>query len=323
MMGAWYLGAELLAIFLVFLSSLIPANIFNAINQFSGSVTLYALGLPALLLVSLGIRAEKPSSKQSFGFGAFMFAICAAFTAMVAGSMIGTQIDSILTLLFGGSTDIVGEMMDISSPLAFLSTFVLSVVCAPLFEELIFRRILIPRLLPYGEGMAIFTSALLFGLMHGNFQQFFYATLFGIVLGYVYVRSGKWMLCVALHAFFNLIGGIVPMVITDILFPESLTSALDALLAGQFSEELLASLAEGWLPLLLLLLYDLIVYGAAIVGLILLIVKRKRIHLEPTSAPLPRNYKKGPTFGNPGIIFALCLCGTLFLISTLVYYLPA
>ena len=315
MIGAWYMSAELIVLLLTVLP--LPTLLSDLLDYFSGSVTLYAVGIPVLLLVTLGVKREMPKS-QSFGFKAFMFALLAAFTAMIAGSMIGSEIDSILQSIFGGSSDIVEEMM---SDVPLWASAILTVGCAPVFEELIFRRILIPRLLPYGEGMAIFMSALLFGLMHGNFQQFFYATLVGLVLGYVFVRSGKWWLCMIMHAIFNFIGGIVPTLIQMLVSPELMDAMMSLTFENVEDFETIGTLAMESLPgLILLLVYDLVLYGAAITGLVLLIKNRRKLHLEPTSCPLPRGYKKGPAFGNPGIIFSLCLCGVLFVLTTIAMY---
>ena len=55
-------------------------------------------------------------------------------------------------------------------------TFTFSVVLAPVMEELIFRKVLIDRTIVYGDKAAVVLSGLLFGVFHGNFHQFFYAS---------------------------------------------------------------------------------------------------------------------------------------------------
>jgi membrane protease YdiL (CAAX protease family) len=62
-----------------------------------------------------------------------------------------------------------------------------------------FRGLILTNLAPYGKGMAIVTSALLFGLMHMNPAQFFYTTLMGIILGLIYVKTGSIWVCIAIH----------------------------------------------------------------------------------------------------------------------------
>lgn len=63
--------------------------------------------------------------------------------------------------------------------------FVFAAVVAPVFEEFVFRGVLLQTLKPYGNGLAIFFTGILFGLYHGNLSQCFYAAAIGIALGYI------------------------------------------------------------------------------------------------------------------------------------------
>lgn len=73
-------------------------------------------------------------------------------------------------------------------------------------EEIMFRGIMLTNLMPYGKGMAIVCSAFLFGLMHMNPSQFFYTTLMGLVLGYIYVRTKSIWICMIIHFVNNALG---------------------------------------------------------------------------------------------------------------------
>jgi membrane protease YdiL (CAAX protease family) len=75
---------------------------------------------------------------------------------------------------------------------------------APIVEEIIFRGLVLRSLEPYGKKFAIFASALLFGLYHGNIIQIPFAFGVGLVLGYVTVEYNMiWAMI--LHMFNNLI----------------------------------------------------------------------------------------------------------------------
>lgn len=87
--------------------------------------------------------------------------------------------------------------------------FVQLVVIAPLFEEFWFRGIVMESLRPYGNGFAIFVSALLFGLTHANVQQFCYAFIIGVCLGYIAVSTKSIVTTTIMHAMFNSISGIL------------------------------------------------------------------------------------------------------------------
>ena len=85
-----------------------------------------------------------------------------------------------------------------------LSMFLYVGLGAPVAEELLFRGVALRSMEPYGKKFAIFASALLFGLYHGNLVQIPYAFLVGLVLGYVTVEYNiGW--AIVLHMFNNLI----------------------------------------------------------------------------------------------------------------------
>ncbi len=74
---------------------------------------------------------------------------------------------------------------------------------APIFEELVFRKLIIDRTRRYGEVLAIVYSSVAFGLFHCNVYQIFYAFAIGLILGYVYVRTGNVILTIIIHMIMN------------------------------------------------------------------------------------------------------------------------
>lgn len=112
------------------------------------------------------------------------------------------------------------------------SMFLYASILAPIGEEILFRGYILRALRPYGKRFAIFGSALLFGLFHGNLLQTPYAFLVGLVLGYVTVEhSIVW--AVLLHMFNNL-------VLADLLtrltanLPEMALGVLNMVIFGSF-----------------------------------------------------------------------------------------
>ncbi len=83
--------------------------------------------------------------------------------------------------------------------MAFISTAIVPAVC----EEFLFRGCVLSNLLPYGKTTALIGSALLFALMHGNFAQFFYTFMAGLVLGAVYLETGSIWAPTFIHLFNN------------------------------------------------------------------------------------------------------------------------
>ena len=126
------------------------------------------------------------------------------FAFAMWGSNITTCINYVLQLLFG-----VGEIenvMDAIAPSSFSSgivTLIFTAFVAPVFEEMIYRHLLLRSLKPIGDTPAIILSALIFGLAHGNFDQFAYAFLSGVIFGLMAVRYDSIIPGMVLHLINN------------------------------------------------------------------------------------------------------------------------
>jgi membrane protease YdiL (CAAX protease family) len=82
--------------------------------------------------------------------------------------------------------------------------FLAAVIAAPLFEEFIFRGIILNGLLRhYSPTFAILFSSFLFGIAHLNPWQFIIAFLLGSFIGWVYYRTRSLLPCIAIHFFAN------------------------------------------------------------------------------------------------------------------------
>lgn len=74
---------------------------------------------------------------------------------------------------------------------------------APLAEEMVFRGAILRVLLKVFDRrwhwLPIVVSAVIFGAVHGNMAQFLHATLLGLLLGWLYYRTGSIVPGVVLH----------------------------------------------------------------------------------------------------------------------------
>ncbi len=76
-----------------------------------------------------------------------------------------------------------------------------SVVAAPIAEEVLFRGVFQGSLMKkYGAWGGIFITSVIFGLAHLIPQQMVAATVTGVILGYVYYRTGSLPAVIAIHA---------------------------------------------------------------------------------------------------------------------------
>ena len=114
----------------------------------------------------------------------------------------------LISLGIGGDNDITEffRPVTIEVPTNLISALVmvfLLVVIAPVFEEIWMRGIVYDALKPYGNGIAIVISSILFGLMHGSLNMLFYTTALGLALGYVRYATGSLFAVTILHALIN------------------------------------------------------------------------------------------------------------------------
>ena len=170
----------------------------------------YVPQLLALLIFWLIIRlipkGESGSSQFSFGW---------LFQVFLMGYGVSTVLNVIGTVLnkSTGGTDFVGEISSMIST-GLVVTFLIPVVIGPILEELIFRKLLIDRIRRFGEWNAVLFSALAFGLFHMNLPQFCYAASVGLMLGYVYVKTGRILYTIIMHILLNSASSLIVLATT-------------------------------------------------------------------------------------------------------------
>lgn len=131
---------------------------------------------------------------------------------IVSGAAIGVgmlYLGNLVTQLFLENTDTVDYANEAISQEPFLIAIVMTVIIGPVLEELIFRKLLLDRLLFLGDWSALLLSSLFFGLFHTNLYQFLYAITVGLVLGYIRIMTGRMRWNILLHMFINLFCGVL------------------------------------------------------------------------------------------------------------------
>lgn len=292
---------------MLFFPEYYESSLFLWFNQI---FSMYLVTAPICLLVIGVPPANMPvREKRTMPFSHLFVIFCIMEMVAVAGSWLSQLLMSLVSLLSG--REHVSPLDEILSGAPLWVIFLVVVVIGPIVEELVCRAAIMRRLLPYGEKSAILVSAICFGVMHENFYQLFYAVGVGILLGYVYARTGRLLYVCGLHILFNFLGSFIPMLVMqfiDVSMLETLTEA-----------ELLPWIMENLLPFLGLLLYDLVLYGLALAGLILLIVFCKRARFEPTLLPLRKGKHVAACLGNPGAILFLIAGVAMLVLSIFIY----
>ena len=107
-----------------------------------------------------------------------------------------TQKSSVLSEFY----DMVMEMLKSMTGGPFWASFLLVAIFAPIFEEWLCRGMVLRGLLTKMKPVwAIVISALFFALIHANPWQALNAFLIGLMMGYVYYKSGSLLLTMLIH----------------------------------------------------------------------------------------------------------------------------
>ena len=265
---------------------------------------LYFVAIPVSLLIMRKLPAQAPQDNK-LSASHFLVLLPVCFCLMYGGNMIGTLLSSLLS---GGTAQnaILDYAMD-TNPLK----IVVLVILAPLLEEYICRKQLIDRTRQYGEKTAVFLSALVFGLLHQNLFQFFYAFGLGLVFAYIYTRTGRLRYPVLLHIIINFMGSVVAPWILSLVNMDALAN-IDPTAPP---EQLMALYLEILPGMLLLLLYSLFLFSMALAGLVLLIVKRKELIWKEASATLPEGTAAKTVYWNVGMVLYVLLCAASFVLA--------
>lgn len=128
---------------------------------------------------------------------------------------IGALIGIALLSLSIGTVDAVGMGQTVwNNHLTLTAMFLLPIICAPIFEELMFRGVWL-RIIEdmYGSGAALFTSSLFFGLAHytnphsGILPAIFIAIEAGLLLGIAYIATRSLWFSIGIHFGWNFTEG--------------------------------------------------------------------------------------------------------------------
>ena len=268
------------------------------LNVLFGMIPMYLVAFPLLAVLLKKIVPGERIERHKMTVGQYILSaiICTgiAYAANFAGTLMTTVIG-----FFTGNT-VKNEISMMVTSMSPWSVLFYTVLCAPVMEEFVFRKLIVDRAVRYGQGVAVVISGLMFGLFHGNLNQFVYAATIGAFLAYLYVRTGNLKITISLHMLFNFIGGFVPsMLLRKIDMGEYLALAGAAPGDGSVSEML-------WL--VVLVVFELFVIGITIAGVVLFIVfaAMRKFVLSPGQTSIPKQVKLSIALGNMGMaVFCL------------------
>jgi len=211
--GFVVLGEVVSPLFSITLVELFSKNISNELSQslkiFFGYLF---MAIPPLLIVYYQIKSlngEFDFKKDYFQFKFLpikeaIFNGIKGWLTIVPFVLLISLVMNILIDNQNGSNPLLEIVLNNKNYLSFLILFLTTTLLAPLFEEIIFRGILLPTLSRYfGTILSIIVSAFIFALAHLSLGEMPPLFILGIGLGITRVASGSLLSSVIMHSLWN------------------------------------------------------------------------------------------------------------------------
>ncbi len=182
-----------------------------AVSQGLQVVVLYlGLMLAPLAILALLLRGRGPrpvGGWLQWGWrpvgGLVLRALAAVLMVLPAVALAGWLVERLWPDP-GGSNPLLDLVLTSADPLALACFAGTALVLAPLFEELLFRGVLLPVVAQrLGGGWAVLISAFVFAIAHLSLGELVPLFVLGLGLGWLRWRSGRLGACVLMHAFWN------------------------------------------------------------------------------------------------------------------------
>jgi uncharacterized protein len=186
---------------------------------------LIQIGIMFILPLTLILLMFKKGVKKTFtdlgfkkiSFNSILIAIAIGVLAFLLNIVVSTVFNGIIS--FFGYNPSGGTGAGYDTFAKFLQALLIVAVLPGIFEEFVHRGILLKGYAKeIGVKRALIYSSLLFGLMHLNVGQFFYATIMGLLIGVTVVVSGSIIPAIIVHFMNNAINVYLSYAIQNELF---------------------------------------------------------------------------------------------------------
>ena len=265
------------------LVQMIIITIFNVVNPAFESngwfrylliaVSFYLIGFPICCLILKSIPDGQKREEENLTFGGFIKFFLISYFIMVLLNLFTMGFLWIVGNFKG--SDVVNPLENVISNSSVLATIIFAGILSPIIEEVLFRGVMLNKLRTYGDKIAIITTALLFGLFHENFSQFFYAVGLGMIFAYVTLKTGTIKYSIGIHIMINMMGSVIG------------TQVLNSTIAT--------------------MIFGIVVWVFVIAGLILFIKDFKKTSLLPGEVTIEKGHILSETWLNVGMIINLII----------------
>ena len=247
------------------------------INYAAIAISFYLIGFPVFYLMIKKLPEEE--KRESRTLGVFeVIKICVISYSLVYIVNFLTNLLMMLIAVFKGS-EVINPLVNMLEGSNWIWSLIFAGILSPIIEEMMFRGVMLNKLRGYGDKIAIITTAVLFGLFHANFSQFFYAVVLGMIFAYVTLKTGTIKYSIILHIVVNIMGGVI--------LPALIGDGSNIVVVGCVGVVLLA---------------------IVIVGLVLLVKNKKNIYLLDGEIKLEKGTAFKTIWVNVGMILYVVVC---------------
>ncbi len=259
---------------------------------------MYLLGMPVLILLVKRIPAQNVEKKK-MKWWQFPVAAVMCFGLAYLANLAGQILTMWIGMLKGSAVQ--NTILDVATSVSVPLAILYMVICAPVMEEYVFRKLIVDRTVRYGQGVSVVLSGLMFALFHGNLNQFVYAFVLGSFFAFLYVKTGKLRITIALHAIFNFVGSVLSIKLVEMVDLDEYQSILSQ---GTDPAALAAYMEENALGWALMALFGLFVICMILASIILMIVciVMKKFTFERGQVVIPRGRRFSTVILNVGML---------------------
>lgn len=257
----------------------------------------YVIAYPIIFLLFRMVPAQTGVEKKKMKLSHILitFLICYAGTYLC--NLVGTFITSIIGII--KQSEVENVMVNLTSQISPWVNFLIVVIAAPIMEELLFRKFIVDRTARFGEGVSIVLSGLMFGLFHGNLNQFVYAFMIGVLFGFIYIKTRNIIYTIILHMIVNFLGGFV----SSIMLEKSNYFELMELMGTEPNPDaLMAFMQENALGLMVFMLYAMVLMAFVVAGIVLFFVNKRKFKLEAGEITIEKGQRFKTIILNVGMI---------------------
>lgn len=269
----------------------------NDISLLLSILPMYLIGYPIMIACIKKVPAVQETEKKKMSVGQWLVAFIMCYALVYISNIIGNIMTLIVGVLKQGQVE--NTIVNITMNISPLASFLFMVIAAPIMEEYIFRKLLIDRTVKYGEGLSILLSGIMFGLFHGNLNQFSYAFFLGCFFGFIYVRTRNVLYTILMHMLNNFMGSVLGMFIIE---KSGFLELSNALMTVTTEDEIMQLVMENISGLAIYFIYVMFLLVLVFAGVILLILKRKKFYVNHTEEELPKGQRFNTVAINTGML---------------------